>query len=111
MKHFTDDEMTAQLADAKEYTVVVLRSGPNAGSDDEPQIVWEHGRRNFGLRDSGALAIVLPVFDDPEMCGFAVFTTTADQTASIMAQDPGVVAGIFTYDLYTSRSFPGDALT
>lgn len=111
MKHFSDEEMSALLATTKEYTVVVLRSGPNAGAPDENQVVWEHGRRNFGLRDSGALAIVLPVFGDPSMCGVAVFTTSVEETAAIMADDPGVAAGIFTYDVYASRSFPGDALT
>lgn len=111
MKHFTDEEMAAQLAATKEYTIVVLRSGPNAGAPDAQQVTWEHGRRNFGLRDGGELAIVLPVFDDPVMCGVAVFTTSVDETAAIMADDPGVLAGVFTYDIYASRSFPGDALT
>lgn len=110
MKHFTDDEMSAQLASAKPYTVVVLRPGPNAGVPDEPQIVWEHGRRNFGLRHSGELAIVLPVFDNPHCCGVAVFTTSVEETTTLMAADPGVTAGVFAYEIYPSLSFPGDVL-
>jgi hypothetical protein len=111
LKHFTDDEMAAQLAATREYSVVILKPGPNADSPEAAPIVWEHGRRNFGLRASGALAIVLPVFDDPNICGVAVFTTTLDQTRALMAEDPGVAAGVFAFDVYPSRSFPGDALT
>lgn len=110
MKHFTDAEMQAQLANTREYTIVVLRPGPEVDSPEAPQMVWEHGRRNFGLRDSGRLAIVLPVFDDPQCCGVAVFTTSVDETNAIMAEDPGVAAGVFVYEIYPTRSFPGDAL-
>jgi hypothetical protein len=60
MKYFTDHEMNALLPEARPYSVVILRSGPNYAADDAGPIVWEHGRRNFGLRRR-ALAIVLPV--------------------------------------------------
>jgi hypothetical protein len=72
--------------------------------------VWEHGRRNFGLRDAGTLAVVLPVTDDSEVCGIGVFTTSIEETAAIMADDPGVRAGVFTYEVHPCRGFPGDAL-
>jgi hypothetical protein len=33
MRTFTDDEMNALLPTAKAYSVVILRAGPNYGSD------------------------------------------------------------------------------
>jgi hypothetical protein len=41
MKTFTDDEMNALLARAKAYSVVILRGGPNYGSDGAAPIVRE----------------------------------------------------------------------
>jgi hypothetical protein len=110
MKTFTDDEMQALLPTTKEYSVAILRAGPNYGSDGSQAIVWEHGRRNFGLRDSGVLAVVLPVADDSDVCGIGIFTGTVDETVAIMNDDPGVVAGVFTFDVHPCRGFPGDAL-
>ena len=51
-------------------------------------------RRNFQLRADGILRIVCPVNDD-------IFEATPD---------PGVQAGIFTYEVHPCRGFPGDAL-
>ncbi|KKC02468.1 hypothetical protein [Mycobacterium nebraskense] len=97
MKTFTDEEMGRLLATTKPYSVVILRRGPRFGDETTPGTVWEHGRRNFGLRDDGVLAVVLPVTDGSDVCGIAVFTATVDDTAAIMAEDPGVASGVFTF--------------
>jgi hypothetical protein len=110
MKTFTDDEMHALLSTAKAYSVVILRAGPNYGSDGAAPIVWEHGRRNFGLRDDGRLAVVLPVLDDSDMCGIGVFTGSVEETSAVMADDPGVRGGVFTFEVHPVLGFPGDAL-
>jgi hypothetical protein len=110
MKTFTDEEMGRLLATAKPYSVVILKQGPNFGDDTAPGIVWEHGRRNFALRDDGALAVVLPVTDGSDVCGIAVFAATVDATTAIMGDDPGVAAGVFTYEVHPCRGFPGDSL-
>jgi hypothetical protein len=110
MKTFTDDEMRQLLPSAKLYSVVILKQGPRFGDDTTPGIVWEHGRRNFGLRDDGVLAVVLPVTDDSEVCGIGVFDATPQDTAAIMDADPWVAAGVFTYQVHPCRGFPGDAL-
>ncbi len=75
-----------------------------------PAIVWEHGRRNFALRDEGVLAVVLPVTDGCDVCGIGVFAATVDDTAAIMNDDPGVAAGVFSCEVHPCRGFPGDAL-
>ncbi|OBB78962.1 hypothetical protein A5760_21455 [Mycobacterium colombiense] len=110
MKIFTDEEMGALLPTAQPYSVVILEKGPKYGDEATPGIVWEHGRRNFGLRDDGVLPVVLPVIDESDVCGIGVFAATVDETTAIMADDPGVAAGVFTYRVHPCRGFPGDAL-
>jgi hypothetical protein len=109
-KTFTDDEMGQLLPTAKAYSLVILTRGPKFGAETAPAIVWEHGRRNFGLRDDGVLAVVLPVADGSEVCGIGVFAATIDDTTAIMNEDPGVAAGVFTYRVHPCRGFPGDSL-
>jgi hypothetical protein len=53
---------------------------------------------------------VLPVTDDSDVCGVGVFDATVEDTAAIMDADPGVAAGVFTYQVHACRGFPGDAL-
>ncbi len=110
MKTFTDEEMGRLLAGTKPYSVVILKRGPRFGDEATPGTVWEHGRRNFGLRDDGVLAVVLPVTDESDVCGLGVFAATVDETAAIMADDPGVAADVFTFEVHPCRGFPGDAL-
>jgi hypothetical protein len=110
MKIFTDDEMNALLPAAKAYSVVILTQGPRFTDDTAPAVIWEHGRRNFGLRDDGVLAVVLPVPDGSDVCGLAVFTGTVEETVKLMNDDPGVQAGVFTFEAHACRGFPGDSL-
>ncbi|OBH29568.1 hypothetical protein A5692_20740 [Mycobacterium sp. E342] len=110
MRHFTDQEMGELLPTAGEYSVVILKRGPRFGDESSPAIIWEHGRRNFGLRDDGVLAVVLPVADESDVCGIGVFAATVDETTAIMQDDPGVAANVFTYQVHPCRGFPGDAL-
>ncbi|MCA2244126.1 MULTISPECIES: hypothetical protein [Mycobacterium] len=110
MKTFTDEEMGQLLPTAKQYSVVILKRGPRFGDESSAEIIWEHGRRNFGLRDDGVLAVVLPVADESDVCGIGVFAASLDETAALMADDPGVAAGVFVYQVHACRGFPGDAL-
>jgi uncharacterized protein YciI len=110
VKTFTDEEMGRLLPTAKAYSVVILKKGPKFDDDTTPGIVWEHGRRNFGLRDDGVMAVVLPVTDGSELCGVCVFAASVDDAAAIMDDDPGVAAGVFTYQVHPCLGFPGDAL-
>src|SRR4051812_25695512 len=98
--------MREMLTRTAEFTVVLLMDGPNADAQNRADIQWEHGRRNFELRAAGTLAIVCPVMDDSARCGVGVFTTGVDETRRIMEDDPGVQAGVFTYEVHPVRSFP-----
>jgi hypothetical protein len=50
------------------------------------------------------------VTDGSDVCGIGVFAATVDDTTAIMNDDPGVAAGVFTYEVRACRGFPGDAL-
>lgn len=110
MKVFSDDEMAPVLATAKTYSLAILRRGPKYGDDTAPPIIWEHGRRNFGLRDDGVLALVMPTTDESDVCGVGVFAASVEDTTALMNDDPGVLAGVFTYEVHPCLGFPGDTL-
>jgi hypothetical protein len=50
------------------------------------------------------------VADESEVCGIGIFAAPPDRVAEIIADDPGVLAGVFVYDVHPCRGFPGDAL-
>jgi len=110
MSPISDEFMRNMRAKSKSYSLVLLKSGPRYEDQNAPTIIWEHGRRNFELRQQGALAIVCPVTDGSDIKGIGIFATDLQETTRIMDGDPGVQAGIFLYEVHSCRSFPGDAL-
>ena len=110
MTAITDDFMRDMLANSKSYTVVLLKATARRLEPGADAIVWEHGRRNFSLRAEGVLAIVCPITDDSEWSGIGIFAAPADEVVHIMDDDPGVKAGIFTYEVHPVRGFAGDRL-
>lgn len=106
----TDEHMREQLSRTREYAVVLLRAAEAYGGPGSDAVIWEHGRRNFSLRAEGLMSIVCPVVDDTDLCGVAIFNTSVEETRRLMADDPGVRAGVFSYEVHPARSFPGDAL-
>lgn len=110
METITDEFMRQMISRAKGYCIVVLRPGPKIDMDAADKVVWEHGRSNFRLRAEGKLAIVCPIRGAKEIEGIGIFTTELEETRRMMDDDPGVKAGLFTYEAYPCRSFPGDCL-
>jgi hypothetical protein len=110
MTEITDDYMREMLGKSKAYTVVLMRVTEKAQEPDAPGIIWEHGRRNFVLRAAGHLPIVCPVTDDSNWAGIGIFDATPDEVERIMADDPGMQAGLFTYEIHPVRGFPGSSL-
>ncbi len=110
MTTITDEFMHAKLTEARQYSLVILKAGPNKQQEGADTIIWEHGRRNFALRADGLLAIVCPVPDDSDLSGIGIFNASLEETRKLMDEDPGVKAGIFVYELHPCRSFPGDCL-
>jgi hypothetical protein len=110
MATISDEYMMEMMQKTKPYTVVVLHKTAKMQEAGMDKIVWEHGRRNFDLRENGKLVIVCPVRDSSNVAGVGIFSTNEMETRTIMDDDPGVRAGIFTYEIHASRSFPGDSL-
>jgi hypothetical protein len=110
MAEITDEFMRQHMAATKDYCIVILKAGPNQQMPGADQIIWEHGRRNFALREQGLLAIVCPIRDGSEVSGLGIFTTSPTETQQIMDDDPGVQAGVFVYEIHPCRGFPGDSL-
>jgi len=106
----TDEQMREELRTAKPYTIVLLRSTARRREAGIDRIIWEHGRRNFELRARGVLAIVCPVVDESNLSGVCIFTTNSEETRKIMNGDPGVEAGLFTYEIHSTKTFPGSRL-
>jgi hypothetical protein len=110
MVTITNEMMQERLAQTRAYSLVILKEGPNYRQPGADKIIWEHGRRNFALRQDGALAIVCPVRDDSEVCGIGIFDADPDATTRLMAEDPAVLAGVLIFEVHPVRGFPGDAL-
>jgi hypothetical protein len=110
MATVTDDQMRAMLATSKDYSILLLRAGPNWDMEGARAIVTEHGRRNFSLRADGLLSIVCRITDDSDLAGLGIFDADPDEVRRIMDDDPGVRAGVFVYEVHPCLSFPGDAL-
>lgn len=102
----TDEVMHERLRTARPYTAVLSRATGNLVRPDVDPIIWEHGRRNFALREHSVLAIVLSATDDSDWAGLGVFNALPDDVRAIMDHDPGVAAGIFTYELHPGPWIP-----
>ncbi len=110
MAKITDEYMRQMIAATKYYTIVILKHGPNYNMEGVEKIIWEHGRRNFSLKEEGLLPVVCPVSDGSEVSGIGIFNAGAEKVKTIMDEDPGVKRGIFIYEIHTCRSFPGSVL-
>jgi hypothetical protein len=110
MTKITDDIMRERMQTTKPYTLVILHKTSKSAEPEAEKTIWEHGRRNFQLREDGLLSVICPIRDESDVSGVGIFNTGLDETKLIMDGDPGVQAGIFTYELHATRSFPGDSL-
>ncbi len=110
MPVITDEYMQEMIGTSKTYTAMLLRMTDKGGEPEAGDVIWEHGRRNFALREIGRLPIVCPATDDSDWAGVAIFDAPLEEVERIMADDPGVKAGVFTYELHAVTGFPGSAL-
>ena len=106
----SDEEFKETLSKAKSYVGIVLIEGPNYNSPEAKAIIYQHGKRNMSLRKAGKFPVIFPVTDGGRIKGMGVFCVSEDEVREIMNGDPGVQAGIFTYELHAVRGFPGATL-
>jgi hypothetical protein len=107
----TNEFMQEMRAKTREYSLVILKAGPNIRAVGAEKIIWEHGRRNFTLRADGLLQIVCPISDGSEVHGVGIFNAGIEETKKIMDDDPAVKTGIFVYETHPCHSIPGDCLS
>ncbi len=110
MTVITDEIMRARIAQAKKYTLVILRETEKRKEAGADKIIWEHGRRNMSLNADGILPVVCPVGDGSGVAGIGLFDAGVEEVRKIMDDDPGVKSGIFVYDVHPCRGFPGSSL-
>jgi hypothetical protein len=110
MPEVTDEHMQEMLGRSKTYTAMLLRVTEKAGAPDADKVIWEHGRRNFALRAGGKLPIVCPATDESDWAGIGIFDAMPDEVERLLADDPGVKAGLFTYERHLVSGFPGSSL-
>jgi hypothetical protein len=110
MTTISNEFMQRMISKTKNYTLVILKATLKRNEPGSDKIVWEHGRKNFVLRAEGLLSIVCPVSDNCDVSGIGIFNAGIEETKKIMDEDPAVKAGIFNYEIYPCRSFPGDSL-
>jgi hypothetical protein len=107
--------MRAQMAASRPYTLVFLKKGPayelpDGRSPEQKAIVWEHVRRNMRLKAEGTKALVGPLAGGGEIVGLSVFTVPERDVRKLMEDDPGVRAGVFSYEIATWHEVPGTGL-
>ena len=113
----TEQDLYASLAGTMPFTVIILKAGPSyspPGPDRDPNvaaIILRHGRRNASLRLAGLLRVVCPVADGSEVAGIGVFDATPEEVDLIYSRDPAVIAGVLTYEIHPTRTFPDSSLS
>lgn len=108
----TDEALREALQTIRPYTVCVLSAGPRfqePGPERErwvADLIWEHAKRNYALYLAGLKRVVCPIADGSGVTGFSVFDAGPEDVDRIMREDPGVKAGLFTYEIHATRTFP-----
>jgi hypothetical protein len=106
----TDQQMRARLAKTRTYTLMVLKKTDRYSRPEADAVVWEHGRRNFALQETGMMPIVCPILDSSDYAGIGIFADSPERVSEIMSEDPGVKAGVFAFEVHAIVGFPGSAL-
>lgn len=112
----TEQQFKDALARTRPYTALVLKAtaiyeppGPNR-SLAVSAIILEHAMRNYALFLARLLRVVCPVADGSGVTGISIFDATPEDVDRIMREDPGVKAGLFTYEIHPTGTFPESSL-
>ena len=110
MTIITDEYFKERHSKLKDYTIVLLKPTTKSKEDGARAVIMEHTRKNMALQLDGVVSIVCPIFGDFDIAGLYIFSVTVDEVKRIMDDDPAVKAGIFQYEIYPCKGFPGDSL-
>jgi hypothetical protein len=113
----TDQILQDALQGVRPYTVYILKAGRGYQEPSPEREGWvadlilEHAKRNYALYLAGLMRIVCPIGDGSGTTGVGIFDADLAEADQIMRQDPGVKAGLFTYELHATQTFPESTLT
>lgn len=108
----TDEMLRNALPTTRPYTAVILKAGPKfeppgpGRSTPVANIIWEHGKRNYALREAGLLRVVCPIADGSGVAGIGLFDASPEDVDRIMSGDPAVKADVLGYEIHPTRTFP-----
>jgi predicted ester cyclase len=112
----TDEMLRDALQGIRPYTVCILKAGPGfqepgpAREGWVADLIWEHGKRNYALYLAGLMRIICPIGNGSGTTGVSIFDADPDEADRIMRQDPAVKAGLFTYEIHPTQTFPESTL-
>jgi len=113
----TDEMLRDALERTRRYTVCILKATPAyqppgpARESWVTDLIWEHAKRNYALHLAGLLRVVCPIGDGSGTTGVSIFDADPDGVGQIMQHDPAVKAGLFTYEIHPTQTFPESTLT
>ena len=113
----TGEMLRDALQRTRPYTVCILKATPSyqppgtARDSWVSDLIWQHGKRKYALYLAGLMRIICPIGDGSGTTGICIFDADADEVDQIMRQDPGVKAGLFTYEMHATQTFPESKLT
>lgn len=102
-----------KVAAGKPFTLVLLLAGKKEMPDDDGAKALQLGHLThlFTMERDGHISIFGPVNNDARLKGIIVFNTTdREQITRLLAEDPAVREGYFTYELLDWFSIPGQTL-
>ena len=112
----TDEMLRDALELTRPYTVCILKATPAyqppgpARESRVTNLIREHGQRNYALYLAGLMRIVCPIGDGSGTIGVSIFDADPDEVDQIMRQDPAMKAGLFTYEIHATQTFPESTL-
>ena len=112
----TEQEFRDALRTMRPYTALILKATPTyeapgpSRSRETEAIVVAHAMRNLALYRARLLRVVCPVADGSGVTGISIFDASAEDVEQIMREDPGVKAGIFTFEIHSTGTFPESSL-
>ena len=109
---FVPHELLPRLSKGKPYSLLLLKKGEKYNSPDAARIIQaEHLPHLFRQQDEGVMCFSIPVMDNTELAGIALYTLTDKEAVKSYAEgDPAVKAGVFTYEIWSCMGLQGDSL-
>jgi uncharacterized protein YciI len=113
-KNLTPQLIQKEISRGKQYSLVLLKKGPNAESVDSVQLAKDqdaHLIHLFSMKQKGLMPIFGPLLEDIELRGICIFNITdKEEIKKLLDEDPHVKSGRLTYEIHSWFGLPGSRL-